>query len=380
MTPHREQLVATLHACGRQAVLAVTGGGSLAISDLLSVPGASAFVLEARVPYSPAALAEWLGREPEQSCSRETALAMAVVAWQRANQLAGSSATTIGVGCTAALASSRPKRGDHRAWIATHSATATRLFGLTLPKGKRDRAAEERLVADAVLQLLGESCELADLPDIRLGDGESLTRESTVASQPLVELLTGQRSMFWFAESTWLSEPPTQPIGLLSGAFNPLHAGHQEMARVAESSLGGQVAFELALVNVDKPPLDFLTIEARCQQFADRPVVLTCEPTFVRKSRLFPNTTFVIGFDTAERIVQPKYYGGEREMLAALAEISSQGGRFLVAGRRYEDQFRTLTDLNLPAHVQALFEAIPESTFRRDVSSTELRQQHSPPL
>lgn len=380
MSPHREQLVASLHACGRQVVLAVTGGGSLAISDLLSVPGASAFVLEARVPYSPAALAEWLGREPEQSCSRETALAMAVVAWQRASQLAGSSATTIGVGCTAALTSSRPKRGDHRAWIATHSATTTRLFGLTLAKGQRDRAAEERLVADAVLQLLGESCELAEQLDICLGDGESLTRESTVAPQPLVELLTGQRSMLWFAESSWLSEPPTLPIGLLSGAFNPLHAGHREMAGVAEARLGGLVAFELALVNVDKPPLDFLTIESRSQQFTDRPVVLTCEPTFVRKSRLFPNTTFVVGFDTAERIVQPKYYGGECEMLAALAEISSQGCRFLVAGRRNEDQFRTLADLNLPAKVQMLFEEIPESRFRRDVSSTELRQQHSPPL
>lgn len=148
------------------------------------------------------------------------------------------------------------------------------------------------------------------------------------------------------------------------------------MAGVAEARLGGQVAFELALVNVDKPPLDFLTIESRCQQFADRPVVLTCEPTFVRKSRLFPNTTFVVGFDTAERIVQPKYYGSECEMLAALAEIGSQGCRFLVAGRRNEDQFRTLPELKLPPQAQTLFEEIPEATFRCDVSSTELRQQN----
>ena len=38
--------------CGRQLVVAVTGGGSQAIADLLTVPGASATVLEAVVPYS----------------------------------------------------------------------------------------------------------------------------------------------------------------------------------------------------------------------------------------------------------------------------------------------------------------------------------------
>ncbi|TXT33381.1 MAG: hypothetical protein FD138_1895 [Planctomycetota bacterium] len=144
-----QQLVSALHVCGRQAVIAVTGGGSLAISDLLSVPGASAFLLEARVPYAPAALTEWLGREPEQSCSRETALAMAVVAWHRATKLSTQPDHAIGVGCTAALASNRPKRGEHRAWIATHSANATRLVGLSLAKGQRDRVSEERLVARA---------------------------------------------------------------------------------------------------------------------------------------------------------------------------------------------------------------------------------------
>ena len=137
------------------------------------------------------------------------------------------------------------------------------------------------------------------------------------------------------------------------------------------------MAFELAWVNVDKPPLDFLTIDARCRQFADRPVVLTHAPTFVLKSRLFHNAAFVVGIDTAERIVQPKYYGSEAEMLAALTEIRSHGCRFLVAGRRGEDSFRTLSKLNLPLQARELFEEISEGEFRRDISSTELRKQSS---
>lgn len=371
----RTPFVSALHACGRQAVIAVTGGGSLAISDLLSVPGASAFVLEARVPYAPGALAEWLGREPEQCCSRETALAMAVVAWQRACKFSTSPDKAIGLGCTAALASNRPKRGEHRAWIATHTSKSTHLLGLSLAKGLRDRAAEERLVADSMLRLLGETCELVSPLEIRRLDGDSLTSETCVANPLLVDLMSGRLSTLWSIQSQWQLEPRVKPVGLLAGSFNPLHDGHRELARVAEQRLGGPVAFELAWVNVDKPPLDFLTIEARCRQFAEQPVVLTHEPTFVLKSRLFPNTTFVVGIDTAERIVQTKYYGGEADMLAALDEFRSHGCRFLVAGRREGNSFRTLSDLTLPSQSRDLFEAIAEEEFRRDISSTELRKK-----
>ena len=65
-------------------VLAITGGGSGAIADLLEVPGGSRTVLEAVVPYSAAALVEFLRGKPEQFCSARTARAMAMAAFQRA--------------------------------------------------------------------------------------------------------------------------------------------------------------------------------------------------------------------------------------------------------------------------------------------------------
>lgn len=383
----RHELLLAIHSSGRQAVIAVTGGGSLAISDLLTVPGASAFLLEARVPYSSPALTEWLGRAPEQSCSRETALAMSVVAYQRARQMSADSDMAIGVGCTAALVSDRPKRGEHRAWIATQTMNATRLVELSLSKGLRDRPAEERLVADALLRLLSETCGLASLPEVALQEGDSLTNAGGVADPLLVDLVSGRRTTLWMVPAAtladpatpviWKAEPPLKPSGLLAGSFNPLHDGHRELVRVAEQRLGGPVDFEMACVNVDKPPLDFLTIESRCRQFTERPVVLTHAPTFVLKSRLFPNTVFVVGIDTAERIVQPKYYGGEAEMVAALTEIRSHGGRFLVAGRLDRKSFHTLRDLGLPPSLRDLFEEISEAEFRSDLSSTELRKSVS---
>ena len=114
-----------------------------------------------------------------------------------------------------------------------------------------------------------------------------------------------------------------------------MHEGHLGLARVAADLLGHPVAFELAAVNVDKPPLPPATVLERIAQFAGaHTVCVSNAPTYVQKARLFPGTTFVVGYDTAVRIVEPRYYGSSRnQMVAALDEIGQRGSRFLVAGR-----------------------------------------------
>jgi hypothetical protein len=111
-------------------------------------------------------------------------------------------------------------------------------------------------------------------------------------------------------------------------------------------------------------------------QFAWRArVELTRAPTFLEKSRLFPGATFVVGADTAERLVATRYYGSdETRMVAALKEIADRGCRFLVAVRvDGAGRVRSLADVAVPAHLAALFTAIPESEFRLDTSSTDIR-------
>ncbi|MGH7335244.1 MAG: hypothetical protein ACREKS_21370, partial [Candidatus Rokuibacteriota bacterium] len=71
------RLIEHVHASGRRVVLAITGGGSGAIGELLRIPGGSRTLLEAIVPYDSAALAQYLGGAPDQACSEETAVAMA---------------------------------------------------------------------------------------------------------------------------------------------------------------------------------------------------------------------------------------------------------------------------------------------------------------
>ena len=149
------------------------------------------------------------------------------------------------------------------------------------------------------------------------------------------------------------------------------------MARVAGQLVGQEVAFELAVDNADKPPLETEVALQRIAQFAGRYTVLASNAsTFVAKAQLYPGATFIVGYDTAVRILHPRYYGNSIEELEqALGEIRSRGCRFLVAGRAGDDGiFYQFEDLAVPQQYQDLFEHIPSELFRKDISSTELRR------
>jgi hypothetical protein len=103
--------------------------------------------------------------------------------------------------------------------------------------------------------------------------------------------------------------------------------------------------------------------------------VLSREALFVGKADLYPGCVFVVGYDTAERLVDPHYYGGEAGRDAALAHIRARGCRFLVAGRLDEGVFRTLRDIAIPEGAHDLFTELPEADFRVDLSSTMIREQ-----
>src|SRR5207237_7480884 len=121
---------------------------------------------------------------------------------------------------------------------------------------------------------------------------------------------------------------------LLPGAFNPLHAGHLALAAVARRVENKPAAFELSAVNVDKPELTRQEVLRRAEQFAGRfPIWLARAALFTDKAELFPCAAFVLGADTAARLVTPRYYDNETtRLLGALEQIRAHGCRFLVAG------------------------------------------------
>src|SRR5688572_26307521 len=125
-----------------------------------------------------------------------------------------------------------------------------------------------------------------------------------------------------------------RPAVLLPGSFNPLHRGHTSLAEIAAERLGAPVAFELSVANVDKPELPVDELNRRLGQFLNRaPVYVSRAATFRAKASLFPGCVFVVGADTAVRLISPRYYGDDpAEVVRALDEIRSHGGRFFVGG------------------------------------------------
>jgi hypothetical protein len=147
------------------------------------------------------------------------------------------------------------------------------------------------------------------------------------------------------------------------------------MAEVATERCGRPVTFELSITNVDKPPLDFIEIADRLLQFRGEHVLLTRAPTFIEKAEIAPGCIFVVGVDTLARIGDPIYYGGDAAKRdAAIDAIGKSGCRFLVFGRSLNGKFDTVSNVELPPALRALCDEVPESEFREDVSSTELRR------
>ena len=143
------------------AVLAVTGGGTPALADLFVVPGASRTVLEALVPYSDPSMDEFLGHPPAQAVSAETAAELARRAYERALTLRpAQEVAVLGVACTAALVTDRPRKGEHRAHVAVCRGESVEVLSVTLEKNARTRSGEERVVADMVLSVMGRACGL----------------------------------------------------------------------------------------------------------------------------------------------------------------------------------------------------------------------------
>jgi len=372
-------LISATHSSGCKAALAITGGGSGAAGELLRIPGGSQLLLEVQVPYSEEALAGYLGFQPAQACSAETAIAMAEKARTRAARLAPGGSDAVGLGATAALVSDRPRRGEHRFHIAYASKGGIEHFTAVLAKGRRDRAGEEDLVARAVILWLARACGVAAPSPGSLLDSDEQGLEARDANPDTIDaLLTGSVDRVTALPDGQLVHTAPPPAVVMPGSYNPMHDGHVMLARAASDIRQQPVSYEISVTNVDKPALSANAVRFRLRQFAWKSSVeLTRAPTFLEKSRLFAGATFVIGADTAERIVAPKYYGHDEDrMHAALEEIGQSGADFLVAARiGAHGRLVTLRDIAAPRRYADLFAEIPEHRFRHDVSSSEIRRR-----
>lgn len=220
------------------------------------------------------------------------------------------------------------------------------------------------------------------------------------------------------------SSPPPSAAAPSPSSSSPSSSSPSQFAPI-------EGAFELSVVNADKGALTEEEVRRRVAQFDEqqgveetegddegggdggqkqlrrrrrrRRVVLTRAPLFEDKAALFGHgASFVVGVDTAVRLLDPKYYAGGSDagLGVCMGRIAARGARVFVAGRKVkkmqgvgggnskieqeeEERFVTLgssgaLDSSPAAKVVAslgLFREIPEESFREDVSSTELRER-----
>jgi Cytidylyltransferase-like len=377
-----EKLLTDIHATPHMMTMDFAGAGSQALAWLHSVGGSSRTVLEATDRYIPTSLAEAVGHMPEKFTSVETGNALAKHAFERAKKLAGLNTTrpgtpVFGVGCTATIATDRTKKGDHRCVVSICDSLGTLSYELVITKGLRDRHGEENLVSLLILSAIAEASGIFDVPELPLESDEEVAR-AFIPVPELSRLLKGELNWVAVAPDGALSTGETwQDIAVLSGSFNPLHEGHRKLSIVASQQLNKDVVFELPLINAEKAPIDLAEARKRAVQFLGfDTLLLSRSPLFDQKAEFYPNSTFILGADTAARLVAPRFYGNTVAGVDdSLEHLRQQGAKFLVAGRSSRDDFKTLDDIEIPANYRDMFSEIPESAFKMDISSTELRKK-----
>jgi hypothetical protein len=297
-------LINAIHKSPYRAVIAVTGGGSEVIGNLLRHGNGSATLIEAIVPYGTEALDDFLGGKSDKYCSAQTARSMAMRAYQRAVHLTDG-VNVVGVGATCKLAKGVPERAgrSHEIYVAaqTDKKTVLAMLDLKIPRRRED---EESVAASLIMKLLAGACGVESLDivlPIRPDLGEELLITESKVNQIIQDVVCGKIKVARIPMGNELETPRC----VFPGSFNPLHKNHIAMAKYAHEKTGYPVDFEISVENPDKPALDYISIQERLNGFkayAKEPwmgsVYLTSLPLFAQKATFFRGATFVVGYDT----------------------------------------------------------------------------------
>lgn len=196
------------------------------------------------------------------------------------------------------------------------------------------------------------------------------------------------------AKKSWAQLGDGDVQTVFPGSFDPWHAGHVAMAHYVEDKYGHGPFYELSINNVDKTQVQQNAARIRTLPFCfSEKLIISQAATFVEKARLYGGVQFITGVDTIARIGDSRYYGGKENAAGsdeqrdlALQELSDRGCRFIVFGREMSNDFQTgagdakiyreLEQLELPPLLQQMCDGVPESEFRYDQSSRDLRQRN----
>eukprot|EP00758_Cryptobia_borreli_P004851 Tbor_TRINITY_DN4615_c0_g1::TRINITY_DN4615_c0_g1_i1::g.14912::m.14912 len=398
-------VIEEIHASKYKFGMIVTGAGSSSIAALMAVPGCSNTLLDAHIPYSFDRSEKILDYQPSQCVCAEVGRQLSQHAYFQSIQVNSNihPETIVGLGLTAAIKTSRIRKGKDQMFLSCWSYNRVTDYELQLPSDT-DREGQERLIAASIIKSMADFCHI-DIPDAKISEwgikdvnmkvfenwGSPLRMIHTPLEKNIVLYNTHgevRADMPPFSQETMNHETTTYLI--FPGTFEPLHWGHTELERVACNIISKkyptkriQVTYEISLTRADKENItEEKEIEKKVSQFIEmnKRVIVTNAKLFVEKAKMFPNHIFILGYDTAKRVVDAKYYGGSREeMINKINEIRDCGCSFVVGGRKEGESWKDFENNKdeMPESIRDLFLGIPEEDFRIDISSTEIREKRT---
>lgn len=288
-------------------VVAATGGGTRIIPDVLEAGGASEFLLEAIVPYSPQSLIDLLGREPrEKSVSSSTAREMAIAGFNRGVKQGYQNTIGAAITCSLARVGGEREGRRHEVFMAVYSNHEVFVYQYIFEKTESQRDFQERKAArifHSFIEWFGGYLNSDDKEKA----SEGFRYEEGLLTQPSKIILD-----FFKLENNFKvfeKKPAAGPrkVCIFPGSFNPLHTGHKYIYSKCLGLFGeGNVYYELSVKNFDKPDIDAIEVGGRVNRFSYDNLILSKLPTFEEKERAykeeFGEVVFAIGQDTFERM------------------------------------------------------------------------------
>ncbi len=353
-----------LTSTGSLLHVSCTGAGIDFLHRLWAQPGVSRYLVGAQLPYGASQLQSFLGFKPSGAAVCEhTALHMAMESFAQAAEFQVTQASPgnpIGLGLSAAVASDRLPRGAQRAFVAVVSQAGARVVSVQLEKstGAAARQDHDQTVSELARAVLGHV----------VSGGDSAGMD---ASDTAMELFF-ERPTF---NGDGTRSHATQSGFYLPATLNPIHDGHRSALRSAEYALGRRGTYLVTSSSVHKPTLTVPEMlqkvgMLRAERWLDhcRGFEFSCDdPLFVDKAEQRPGSTFVIGADTMQRMLDPKW-GPETNVV--LSRLFAAKARFLVRGRAVDGRFLTCEELATTPMAQTIFRPLEG---RCDISSTDIR-------
>ncbi len=356
------------------------GCGTTTIHDLYAQPGTSWSVSFADFISGPTSMSDALGFEPQSAVSDEAAIGLAMQAYVKLSRHLftekKTEVTPVAIGVTGAIATNRILRGGNRVYICVISPHYLRFEKLDLPslEGEASRIFHDQLLHEKIYSMVEESVFT------RLVSTEPYEVDKLAEQEMVLRILLRNQPLFL---SNGKRKTASNGETYVCGSFNPPHEGHLGL----EESWFQKKSGAIFNISFDPPKghkqslsiQDVLSRVGMIHAISDSKVEITFEDgLFIDKIKdKGKGSTFLMGADTLDRLLDPKWGVGPVEIVTELRESQCM---IAVHDRLDKGTFKTLESVLKERMPETFGWAKDQGVFdrlegRNDISSTELREQ-----